>query len=224
MKTLLIRIVTLHRHFLSLVWLCIPVAFCQGALAQSAALLGPSENVNGVSQSTLSMRWWQWAWSFSDGTGPISDLSGKDCAAGQPADIWFLAGTYGDEPVSRTCRMPAGRPLFFPLVNYVYFPTDKKQHSCASMRREVAKLTDDVENLQLELNGKPLRVSRAHRQAPTDCFDLGVNQRPPKRISPSAANGYYVALAPLTKGTYKLRFSGSLPDNVQKIEYTLIVE
>ncbi len=37
---------------------------------------------------------------------------------------WFLAGTFGGSPVERTCTMPAGRWLFFPLVNYVFLITE----------------------------------------------------------------------------------------------------
>jgi hypothetical protein len=210
---------TLHAACLVFALLTSATVFAQGT-----QLLAPSESVNGVSQAVLSQRWWQWAMSFDEGKGPINDLDGKDCAANQPADVWFLAGTYEGEPVSRTCKIPAGRPIFFPLVNYIYFPYGQNNVSCASMKRQVAALSDDVKNLSLELNGKALRVSKAYRQVTPNCFDAGANKRPPTKISPSAANGYYVALAPLPKGTHKLRFSGELPDNVQKIEYTLIVE
>lgn len=42
---------------------------------------------------------------------------------------WFLAGaTGGTEPgVERTCTMPAGRWLFFPVANYVFIITEPEE-------------------------------------------------------------------------------------------------
>lgn len=47
---------------------------------------------------------------------PVSDRTGAFAAEGQPADVWFLAGTFGGA-AHRRCVVPAGRPLFFPLIN-----------------------------------------------------------------------------------------------------------
>jgi hypothetical protein len=65
----------------------------------------------------LAARWVQWAAAAPGEFNPIADLTGA-CAAGggQPDDVWFLAGSYG-ERVSRRCAVPAGRPLFLPVIN-----------------------------------------------------------------------------------------------------------
>jgi hypothetical protein len=46
----------------------------------------------------------------------------------------------------------------------------------------------------------------------------------PFRVFPSAANGYYVMLAPLAPGKHVLNFGGALPSMGQAITYTLVVE
>ena len=42
----------------------------------------------------------------------------QELAKGQPGGVWFLAGSFGGR-VTRTCTVPAGTPLVFPLVNLI---------------------------------------------------------------------------------------------------------
>ncbi|MFC9586753.1 hypothetical protein ACFVJ8_28565 [Streptomyces yangpuensis] len=64
----------------------------------------------------LSGRWWRWALSAPGRRSPVSDTTGEHAGWKQPDDLWFLAGTYGGRVVRR-CAVPAGRPLFFPVLN-----------------------------------------------------------------------------------------------------------
>jgi hypothetical protein len=34
--------------------------------------------------------------------------------------VWFLAGAFGADPVVRQREVPAGKALFFPLINTAY--------------------------------------------------------------------------------------------------------
>lgn len=69
--------------------------------------------VAGMSQPELTRQWWQWAGSFDADKSPVADVTGERCGAGQEGPVWFLAGTYGSRPTHRTCRMPAGKYVFF---------------------------------------------------------------------------------------------------------------
>ena len=62
----------------------------------------------------LAARWLRWL--ASDTTDPVRDPTGQLAYRNQPADVFFLAGTYGGA-VTRECSVPVGRPLFFPVVN-----------------------------------------------------------------------------------------------------------
>ena len=42
---------------------------------------------------------------------------------GQRGSNWFLAGTFGASTVTRTCSIPEGATLFFPVINFVGFDT-----------------------------------------------------------------------------------------------------
>lgn len=67
--------------------------------------------------------WWQWALSAPTPVNPLVDPVGADCAAGQSGSVWFLAGTFGGA-VTRTCNVPVGRSLFFPVANNVFIATE----------------------------------------------------------------------------------------------------
>jgi len=49
-------------------------------------------------------------------TNPVSDAGGGACAVNQADDVWFLAGTFGTK-AERSCPVPAGVPVAFPVVN-----------------------------------------------------------------------------------------------------------
>lgn len=73
---------------------------------------------------SLVRKWTRWAMEEPWTTGPIKDPTGAACADGQEGHTWFLAGTTGG-PVSRTCTIPRGKDLFFPLVNnWCVFPPE----------------------------------------------------------------------------------------------------
>jgi hypothetical protein len=50
---------------------------------------------------------------------PSSRRRGEQCAGGQSGKVWYLAGTVGSGSVTRTCTVPTGRALFFPITGDV---------------------------------------------------------------------------------------------------------
>src|SRR5262245_19870660 len=68
----------------------------------------------------LSAQWWQWAFSIPTSKNPLFDDTGVYCMVGQRDDLWFLGGSFSG-PVTRTCTIPEGTSLFFPVVNNVQF-------------------------------------------------------------------------------------------------------
>ncbi|MCE4554007.1 hypothetical protein [Pelomonas cellulosilytica] len=189
------------------------------AAAQTAPLIPPNKPVAGVSQEEWSKRWWRWALSFDDEDSPVADPDGRYCASGQDGPVWFLAGTYGTARTVRTCHVPAGKTLFFPLVNYVTFEPDDEDESCVSLKQRAARLTPKPDALVLEVNGKRFTGLEAHRQATRRCFHPSDEDD-----TLAAGNGFYVALGPLKKGRYTLNFGGILPELSQAVTYTLDVE
>ena len=202
----------------------IVVAFAAGGpcLAEQPLAVPANEPVAGVTQAEWSRAWWQWAASFEMQDSPIADDTGELCASRQQGDVWFLAGTYGTSRTIRKCVVPRGKFLFFPLINYVAMARNGET-GCSAFIAEVARITDRASYLLVDLDGRRLEHPEAYRQA-TQCFDLGSLARPPARIYPAAANGYYVMLRPLPAGTHELNFGGVLPSMRQAVTYTLVVE
>ena len=193
------------------------------ALAQKSYLLPPDAVVAGQTQEDWSRSWWQWAASFERYESPVSDLTGELCGGHQSGDVWFLAGTYETKRTYRTCRVPRGKHLFFPLINYVVMP-NRAPVSCEAVTNTAARVTDAVSNLVLRIDGERIVDLERHRQATRECFDLGVLVAPPVRMFPTAANGYYAMLRPLPPGEHVIDLGGILPSLAQAVTYTLIVE
>ena len=189
------------------------------ALPSQAQLIPAAKPIAGATQEEWSKRWWHWALSFDDEDSPVADSDGSLCASGQSGPVWFLAGTYGTKRTVRHCSIPAGKTLFFPLINFIAFPPDDEREACASLMLRAETLTDAPAALVLDLNGKRFSGLEAHRQASKGCFLVS-----PDDDAPAASNGYYVALGPLKRGRYTLNFGAILPSLSQAVTYTLDVK
>jgi hypothetical protein len=202
--------------------LSLPVLSHAGETGSATTLVPPSEKIAGRSQADWSRLWWQWAESFADYESPIADKKGSRCQLKQAGAVWFLAGTYGTHRTIRTCTVPAGKYLYFPLINYVVYPRSGYSLPCKQATDTAAAMTEDVSSLVLEVDGKLFKNLETHRQPTKECFDLAALAG--GGVTPSAANGYYIMLRPLSRGTHTLNFGGILPGMSQAVTYTLHVE
>ncbi len=207
------------------IWIALYLMFASFAVSSTeAVLLAPHQVVAGKTQEEWSKLWWQWAASFDYEESPVADRTGRNCGAKQEGAVWFLAGTYGTQRTIRACKVPAGKHLFFPLINYVTYSTPMHPRTCRMVEATAAGLTDDVGPLILDVNGMRFTGLEKHRLATRKCFDLGTKIKPQVSVFPAAANGYYVMLKPLPPGQYTLNFGGVLPGMMQAVTYSLIVE
>src|SRR5215831_11039035 len=98
--------------------------------------------------SQLTAQWWQWAFSIPAPQNPIIDPNGGNCMIGQRDSVWFLAG-YTGGTTQRTCDIPGGTSLFFPVINQVYFNSpgcgqDNVNLSVKFMRNFIGQSIDSV--------------------------------------------------------------------------------
>lgn len=94
---------------------------------QTPGVLPPNSNPHGASYGVWGGRWWTWVGTQPTPVNPVLDNTGEFCAQGQSGSVWFLAGTFAmPSTVTRTCTIPVGKALFFPVYNYAWitFPTD----------------------------------------------------------------------------------------------------
>ena len=192
--------------------------------ADDDLIVPPKSQVEGLSQEEWSRAWWQWAGSFEMSESPIADRSGALCGSKQKGPVWFLAGTYGTHRTIRTCKVPRGKYLFFPLINYAVMPPVDRRVDCTAVKASAAEMTDHASKLIVDVDGVRIKNLATYRQATGKCFDMGVLAEPKTRVYPSAANGYYVMLKPLSPGKHVLNFGGALPSMLQAVTYTLEIE
>lgn len=214
---------------------CALVAGASSLAAQPATVIAPGALIEGLTQSELSAQWWQWAMSAPDNISPIRDRSGVHCATGQTGKVWFLAGGYGSSKLVRTCTVPAGKSIFFPIINMSYYPDRPGTGlTCADTLGRAALNNDTAIDLFAEIDGVPVKELRRYRTRTEQCFAAY------KRLvagtkqfdgSPAASDGFWLGLAPLAKGTHKLVFGArynrpGAPEGamLQDIEYQLIVK
>jgi hypothetical protein len=183
----------------------------------------------------LAAEWWQWAMSAADDESPVIDQTGAHCAFGQRGATWFLAGGYGTSKIRRTCTVPAGRSLFFPLVNMAYYPRQGIETiTCADTKAGAALNNDTALDLFAELDGVAVTDLKQYRVRSSKCFNIFARvpaALKPYNAFPSATDGFWLLLKPLPAGRHTLKFGGRYnrdsPNHgrmVQDIEYELIVK
>lgn len=170
------------------------------------------------SLSALSAQWWQWALSIPATINPLLDTTGANCMVGQRGPVWFLAGSWTATATSRSCTVPEGTPLFFPVINAVWINTpacDGLVLSVAQLRDLTAGYIDGATGLSVILDDRPVTSLRRVR---SDVFAaafpqanlFGADCVGPGRIeSPSVDDGYYVKLRGLSAGPHSLRIRGT---------------
>jgi hypothetical protein len=191
--------------------------------------------------------WWQWALSIPTSTNPLlGDYSGDPkCSAGQSGSVWFLAGTFGGGSATRSCTIPAGKTLFFPTINFFWNnvgvegntncpPTD---YSVQKMWGFLDQNVKDVTTHEATVDGVPQQDQRAgpknspyNVKIPADnlftfaCGDPN-HPIPAGTYGPNVSDGYYVMLAPLSKGTHTIHFSAATSQGTQQdVTYHLTVQ
>jgi hypothetical protein len=187
----------------------------------------------------LAAAWWQWVLEEPSQTNPLLDTTGAACANGQPrALVWYLAGTLDSEPVSRSCTVPVGRALFFPMVNLFYgaFLNDPPEtRTIEYARDQVACVAGSTGTVTVD--GRPLtgrwivhERSRVFRvQLPEDnIFGLTPDVATDLVLSPSVDEGFYVLLPPLRRGTHAIRIQSTLSpscpfSSTTDVAYTILV-
>ena len=201
------------------------VAFGQAAEQQqedSRAAYGHTGELAGA--------WLQWALSKPIPKNPmIGEYRGGPKCNGRPVSEtpgekkwWFLAGTFGTtEPgVERTCTMPAGRWLFFPVANYLFIITepDETEESGREAADEFMDrvLTDPDLSVSVTVDGKEV-LRRADsplvtvRVPENNVFDLFPGVDLEGGSYDGLSDGLWAKVPPLSKGKHTIHFALSAP-------------
>jgi hypothetical protein len=179
----------------------------------------------GKTYGEWSEEWWKWILSIPSDRNPLSDDgSGEFCAEGQSGKVWFLAGSWvGTEELK--CEVPAGKALFFPIINTECSKIEgygrTEQDFCSNANSQM----DTITETKVTVDGKELKCYRVESKLfvfklPSDNvleeFDYIIPEFRGTRSSPTVSDGYWIMLAPLSKGKHVVciydRAGGVMPD------------
>ena len=175
------------------------------ALAATSVAVGGKIKVKSTAQQSAD--WFQWQEAYYPGYS-----FGEDCALGQLGEIWYLGGTGGGY-AERECDapVPAGKQMFFPLVNAVFFNEPGEDYSVYEKRVALDDLFSDADgdplnacHLTAMLDGEPVifgGTSIERVQSPP--FEYAGD---PEAI----ADSYWVLLPKLPLGGHTIEFTGDL--------------
>lgn len=178
-------------------------------------VIPPNKPAYGMTYGEWSARWWQWATSMSMDKHPLADTAG--CSRGQFGPVWFLGGNFsGSTGGTRKCTVPAGKALFFPIVNVdcssleagdFYGATAVERRACAR------GIVDHVTDLAVEIDGVSLTSLTKYRAtSPNIVFALAPLPNVLGVVAGSGelvGDGYYLLLAPLSSGQHTIHFKGT---------------
>jgi hypothetical protein len=211
------RIVVLALGVLLALASAMPMAF--GQVGQGAKASGKA--------AELAADWWQWALAEPDATNPLvgSYADGPQCDGRPLSDVpgkkWFLAGSWTGA-VERTCIMPVGTQLFFPVGNVIYInnlPTDTEEIAREYVNRVMnAVLADPELSVVVTVDGKQIKGKRIVRTE-TELFTVTVPEdnlfnspEVPAGEYDAVADGLWATLPPLSKGEHTIHVELSAPN------------
>jgi len=218
----------------------LPVSALAGSGAQGyRGVVPPQSQVQGLTYAQWSAKWWQWLLAIPADQNPTLDATGEDCAVDQSGQVWFLAGTPGGKAI-RTCTVPPGTFLFFPIVNAEMdypcpdptFQPAPGQSLEAFLTENVRALVDLVSDVRAEIDGRAVKVDDFRVTSNlfyftgdpslTAVFDSCITGS----SQPAVSDGYWLMLAPLSPGTHTIHFGGKfVPIGFEtEVTYTLNVK
>jgi hypothetical protein len=214
--------------------------------ATPSPTFAPDESPYGRSLGQWAAAWWTWALELPRTDHPIA---GGPCTAGQEGDVFFLAGNFGGAE-TRTCTVPAGKALMFPLLNSICWPnpesegcdtasTDAELGLCASRIFD----SGPAHTMAVTLDGAVIvdpesyRASTGHFSWPPPTFPESEWLAPALGpIGPNACgipegdrfgvgDGYWMILRPLAPGAHVLRITASIANTIDiDVTYQLTQE
>jgi len=186
-------------------------------------VLPPGSRPYGKTYGEWGATWEQWALAIPLAQSPLLDTTGAYCGVGQSGQVWFLS-PHISQPVTRSCTVPAGKSIFFPIIAYINdFPCpDTSFHPAPGQTLEeflaqgAAFFIDQTNELEVEVDGVALRDLFDYRAASrlfTFTGDLSLQVLDPcitGTPQDGVVDGYWIMLTPLPVGQHTLHFRSTI--------------
>ncbi|HYV93474.1 MAG TPA: hypothetical protein VE978_17000 [Chitinophagales bacterium] len=168
--------------------------------------------------------WWRWDFTSDCASNPILDPDGSFQNQNQSGSVYFLAGNIGGTAI-RNITIPAGKGIFFPLVNTLndYPCPDTSFHPSQgeSLRDFLAvgaeAIISQVDALSMTIDGNVLTNPFEFRATSplfnftgntdlVNCLDACITGSEQQGVG----DGYWIMLKPLSPGTHVLHITGGI--------------
>ena len=185
------------------------------AFDSEVGVIPPDSSVVGMTYGDWSAAWWQYIVSIPAATNPLTDPSG--CGPQQTSGpVLFFAGSWVG-PVTRTCNVPAGKPIVLPIINVecsslepapFHGDNEAELRSCAAIFGDAI----DAKSLAATIDGKKVKDLESFRtQSPV--FGLTLPAENILGVTPgvgfSVSDGYWLLLRPPFPGQHKIHVEGA---------------
>jgi hypothetical protein len=190
----------------------------------------------------LTALWWEWVLSIPANFGDSSPIINPDdfnplfapddpqgkttgnCELGQHGDVWFLAAS-NNPPMggTRSCTLPAGREVLFPLVNAECSTAEGNGTTFDELSDCAKGFMDAVTVLEATIDGKaitnlpkfrfqsPLFMFVTPKDNPLNALDGFPTPPIPSGPSPSASDGFWLLFKPLSVGDHVITYHAKAP-------------
>ena len=186
----------------------------------ASAQVGQGAKASGKA-AELAADWWIWALTNPVEDNPLfggdPDYNEEQCdgqpVTDTPGKKWFLAGTLDGSVVERTCTMPVGTQLFFPVVNVAVFPfpEETEEEVLAQANEFIDSVLNDPElTMSVTVDGKEVKSKRLVR-AEAPLFSGESPLLDPNSYE-AVADGLWATLPPLSKGEHTIHVQVSAPN------------
>lgn len=199
-----------------------PSAFARGADV-TPGIAPIQSHPNGRTYGEWAAEWWKWAFGVPASVNPGLMAGEVDCGVMQGAfldgpkkgRVWFLVGAFGGGQVFRSCDIPTGTAIFFPLINAFFgaFLNDPPGQRTEEFLRE--QVDCEANTLFAQIDGVEVKNPFQYLtqgplfdvQLPEDNIaGLSSDDAPELLLSPSAQQGYYLFLRPLPPGEHTIHW------------------
>lgn len=185
---------------------------------RNPGILPPNAHYRGFTYGEWGAMWWQAAFDIPvlDGDHPL--ISGG--AFQGPKGVVFLAGVFAEEPAVIEITIPAGTPLFFPVINAecsVFEPDPFHGDDEDELRDCANHHIDNTSDRFAVIDGRPVKKLDAYR-TDSPLFVWGplpednIFGAPEGTTSPAVDAGVYLLLAPLSVGEHVIEFGGTFDE------------
>lgn len=185
-----------------------------------AGVVDPTQPVAGSTQLQLAEQWLQWALSIDAASNPMLDTTGAYAHVNNLGPVFFVAGNAKGGSSTRTFTVPAGKPIFFPIINAYDIEVPGAGCDLACAFGQIAYV-GGATGLYATLDGQDLLTFPSYRQTSTAFFTvdlsaslslaLGFGGPPIAGLFDAVVDGYWVAVEGLTPGQHTLKFGGTFP-------------